>query len=161
MRRSALSALVVCFFAALLLLANPKPPLSVVVSPASQTVKSGADVKLKVTVSNTSSHELVFFDRVRICDYPIKIRDADGNEPPETADKQQSRCDRKPGQLDEARNILIRLNPGDSVDDEITVSFYYDVRRTGTYTVQVSRHLPAEISKEDIPSNSVTFVVTE
>ena len=32
MRRSALSALVVCFFAALLLLANPKPPLSVGVS---------------------------------------------------------------------------------------------------------------------------------
>ena len=160
MRRSALSALVVCFFAALLLLANPKPPLSVVVSPASQTVKSGADVKLKVTVSNTSSHELVFFDRIQICDYPIKICDADGNQPPETAAKQQSPCDRKP-ELDEARNILIRLNPGDSVDEEITVSFYYDVRRTGTYTVQVARHLPAEISKEDIPSNSVTFVVTE
>ena len=161
MRRSTLSALVVSFFfAALLLLANPKPPLSVVVSPASQTVKSGADVTLKVTVRNTASHELVFFDRIRICGYPIKIRDADGNQPPETAAKQQSHCDRKP-ELDEARNILIRLNPGDSVDEEITVSFYYDVRRTGTYTVQVSRHLPAEISKEDIPSNSVTFVVTE
>ena len=81
-------------------------------------------------------------------------------QPPETAAKRQSHCDREP-ELDEARNILIRLNPGDSVDEEITVSFYYDVRRTGTYTVQVSRHLPAEISKEDIPSNSVTFVVTE
>jgi hypothetical protein len=160
MRRSGLSALVVCFLAALLLLAGPRPPLSVVVSPASQTVKSGADVRLKATITNTSSYELIFFDRNPICDYPIKIHDANGNQPPETAAKQQSHCDSKPW-LDEARNILIRLKPGDSVDEEITVSFYYEVRRTGTYTVQVSRHLPAEISKEDISSNSVTFVVTE
>lgn len=160
MRRTALRAPVFCFLAALVLLANPKPPLSVVVSPASQTVKSGTDVKLKTAIRNTSSHELIFFDRNPICDYPIKISDGDGNQPPESEVKQQSRCDRKP-QLDGARNILIRLKPGDSRDEEISVSYYYDVRRTGTYTVQVFRHLPAEISTEDIPSNSVTFVVTE
>ena len=160
MRRSGLNAFVGCFFAALLVLANPKPPLSVVVSPAYQTVKSGVDVRLKATITNTSSQELAFSDRNPICDYPIKIRDADGNQPPETAAKQQSHCDRKP-QLDEARNILRRLKPGESVDEEITVSLYYDVRRTGTYTVQVFRHLPAEISKEDISSNGVTFTVIE
>lgn len=160
MRRTALRAPVFCFLAALVLLANPKPPLSVVVSPASQTVKSGTDVKLKTAIRNTSSHELIFFDRNPICDYPIKISDGDGNQPPESEVKQQSRCDRKT-QLDGARNILIRLKPGDSRDEEISVSYYYDVRRTGTYTVQVFRHLPAEISTEDIPSNSVTFVVTE
>jgi hypothetical protein len=160
MRRSVLSAFVVCFLAALLLLADPKPPLSVVVSPGFQTVKSGADVRLKATITNTSSRELIFFDRNPICDYPIKIRDADGNQPPETVATQQSHCDRKPP-LGDARNILIRLKPGDSFDDEITVSFYDDVRRVGTYTVQVSRHLPAEISNEDISSKRVTFVVTE
>ena len=157
MRRSALKAFVVCLLVVRLLSANPKPPLSIVVSPASQTVKGGTHVRLKVTITNTSSHELIFFDRNPICDYPINVRDADGNQPPETAAKQQSHCDRKP-QLDDARNILIRLKPGDSVDEEITVSVYYDVRRTGTYTVQV-RRLPAEISKEDISSNSVTFMV--
>jgi hypothetical protein len=160
MRRSALNAVAACFLAVLWLLADRKPPLSVLVSPASQTVKSGAVVKLNATITNTSSQALVFFDRISICDYPIKIRDADGNQPPETAAKQQSHCDRGPW-LGDARNILIALKPGDSVNEEITVSFYYDVRQTGTYTVQVSRHLPAEISKEDISSNSVTFVVTE
>lgn len=160
MRRSALIAFVACFLAALLLLADPKPPLSVVVSPGFQTVKTGADVRVKATITNTSSGELIFFDRNPICDYPIKIRDADGNQPPKTAATQQSHCDRKPW-LEDARNILRRLKPGDSVDEEITVSFYYDVRGVGTYTVQVSRHLPAEISKEDISSNSVTFAVTE
>jgi hypothetical protein len=160
MRRSVISAFVLCFLVALLLLANPKPPLTVAVSPTSQTVKSGADVRLKATITNTSSHALIFFDRNRVCDYPIKIRDVDGNQPPETVAKQQSHCDGKPW-LDGGRRVLVRLNPGDSVDEEITVSFYYDVRRTGTYKVQVSRHLPDEITKEDASSNSATFVVTE
>lgn len=160
MRRSALSAFVVYFLVALLLLADPKPPLSVLVSPGFQTVISGTDVRLKATITNNSSRELIFFDRNPICDYPIKIRDAEGNQPPETVAAQESHCNEKPP-LDEARNILIRLKPGDSVDEEITISFYYDVRPVGTYTVQIFRHLPAEISKEDISSKSVTFVVTK
>lgn len=130
MRRSALIAFVACFLVALLLLADPKPPLSVVVSPGFQTVKTGADVRVKARITNTSSRELIFFDRNPICDYPIKIRDADGNQPPKTVATQQSHCDRKPW-LEDARNILRRLQPGDSVDEEITVSFYYDVRGVG------------------------------
>jgi hypothetical protein len=160
MRCSAISTFVACLLVALFLRANPKPPLTVAVSPTSQTVKSGADVRLKATITNTSSHELIFFDRNPICDYPIKIHDANRNQPAETVAKQQSHCDSKPW-LDGGRRILVRLNPRESVDEEIKVSFYYDVRRTGTYTAQVSRHLPDEIIKEDISSNRVTFVVSK
>lgn len=160
MRRSQVAGLLVSVFAATLLSANPKPPLSVVISPLSQTVKSGADVRLNVTLTNTSEHELNFSDRNPVCDYPIKIRDPGGSQPQETAAKQQSRCDGTV-QLILGRNILIILKPGESFSEEITVSFLYDLRRTGTYTVQVYRHLPAEISKQDIPSNSATFVVAE
>lgn len=147
-------------FAATLLSADLKPALSVVISPLSQTVKSGADVRLNVTLTNTSGHELSFFDRNPACDYPIKIRDSSGNQPPEAAAQHQSHCDAK-FLLTPGRNILITLKPGESSSEEITVSSYYDLRRADTYTVQVHRHLPAEISKQDIPSNSATFVVTE
>lgn len=160
MRRSRVTGLLVSAFVATLLSADPKPPLSVVVSPLSQTVKRGAEVRLNVTLTNTSGHELSFFDRNPICDYPIKTRDSGGNQPPETAAKQQSHCDGTV-QLILGRNMLIVLKPGESFSEEIAVSFLYDLRRTGTYTVQVYRHLPTEISKQDIPSNSATFVVTE
>lgn len=160
MRCSQVAGLLVSFLAATLVSADPKPPLSVVTSPLSQTVKRGADVRLNVTLTNTSEHELSFSDRNPFCDYPIKIRDSGGSQAPETAAKQQSRCDGKL-QLILGRNILIILKPGESFSEEITVSFFYDLRRTGAYTVQVYRHLPAEISKQGIPSNSATVVVTE
>ena len=158
MRRSSVTGLLGCVIAATMLPANAKPPLSVVVSPSSQTVKSGAEVRLKVTLINTSSHQLSFFDRNPICDYPIKIQDSDGNQPPETAAKKQSHCEGA-FRLTAGRNILITLKPGESFGDKITVSFYYSLQRPGTYTVQVCRHLPGEISKEDICSNTTTFTV--
>jgi hypothetical protein len=111
-----------------------------------------------VTLTNTSSHELTFFDRNPICDYPIKIQDSDGKQPPETTAKKQAHCEGE-FRLTAGRNILITLKPGDSFEDEITVSFYYRLQRPGTYTVQVCRHLPGEISKEDISSNTATFTV--
>ena len=160
MRHLAMIGSIFCVFAATFLCAEPGPPLFVAISPVFRTVKKGYGVRLNVTLTNISKRELTFFERNPICDYPMKVRDADGNLPPETSTIQESHCDDKL-QLTQARNILVMLKPGESYATEMNVSFYYDLRRTGTYTVQVFRHLPSEIGKDDIPSNTATFVVTD
>jgi hypothetical protein len=155
-----MTGFIVCVFATTFLSADPRPSLFVAISPVSRTVKKGYDVRLNVTLTNISKRELSFLERNPICDYPIKVRDSNGNQPPETVVTQKSHCDGT-FQLSQARNILVTLKPGASYANEMYVSFYYDLRRPGTYTVQVFRHLPSEISKDDIPSNTATLVVTE
>jgi hypothetical protein len=159
MRYSGMAFVAASLFGVALLSAKPKPPMSAVVSPSSQTVKSGTSVLLKVTLTNTSEHNLVFSDGNPICDYPMTVRDSDGNEPPESASKQKSDCDEK--YLIIARNIRIELKPRETRSGQINTSDYYDLRRTGTYTIQLFRHLPAKISEQDIPANSATVIVTE
>lgn len=160
MRLLAMIGCIFCLFAATFLSAETGPPLLVAISPVFRTVKKGYDVRLNVTLTNLSKRKLTFFERNPICDYPMKVRDSDGNQPPETSAIQESRCDDKL-QLTQGRNILVTLKPGESYASEMNVSFCYDLRRTGTYTVQVFRQLPSEISKDDIPSNTATFVVTD
>jgi len=159
MRHSRLTGIAVSLLAPILLCAQPNPPLSVVVSPPSQTVKKGASVLLQLTLRNQSKGTLTFYDRDSACDYPMKIRDADGNEPAETAIKRGSHCGNTPELV--SRNILIVLEPGQSFSDQVNVNDYYDLRHTGTYTIQLLRHLPTKISEQDIPANSATIVVTE
>lgn len=142
-----------------LLAARYRAPMSVVVSPSSQTVKKRESVLLKVNLTNRSKHNLVFNDGNLFCDYPMEIRDSDGNEPPQTAYKRESRCDLAPAVI--SRNILIVLKPGETRSEPLNTADYYDLRRVGTYTIRLFRHLPTEISEQDIPANSVTARVTE
>jgi len=159
-RRFSVTCFIVCVFAATFLSADPGPPLFVAISPMSQTVKKGYDVRLNLTLTNISKRALSFVERNPVCDYPIRIQDSNGNQPPQTVVTQESHCEGMV-QMTQARRFLVNLKPGESYADEMYVSFYYDLRRTGTYTVQVFRHLPSEICKDDIPSNTATFVVTE
>ena len=163
MRHSRVACLVVSLIGAVLLSAKAKPPISVVVSPSSQTVKTGASVLLKVTLTNTSKQDLAFYDGNPFCDYPITIRDSDGNEPPETAYNRESKCNKRPDgeYVVVSRNIFRVLKRGESQSGEINTANYYDLRRTGRYTIQLFRHLPATIAEQDIAANSVTATVTE
>ena len=159
MRHSGLAILAASVLGVALLSAKPKLPMSAVVSPSSQIVKSGTSVLLKVTLTNTSEHNLVFSDGNPMCDYPMTVRDSDGNEPPQAASKRKSDCNKT--SLMFSRNIRIELKPGETRSEQINTSDYYDLRRAGKYTIQLFRHLPAKTSEQDIPANTATVVVTE
>jgi hypothetical protein len=159
MRRLRAAGLAVLVLGPILLCAQPNPPLSVVVSPPYQIVKKGQSVLLQLTLKNQSNGTVAFSDSNPACDYPMKIRDADGNEPPETAIKRRSHCGGTPDVA--ARNIKIVLEAGQSFSDQVNVSDYYDLQRTGTYTVQIFRHLPANMNGQDVPANSAKVFVTE
>ena len=153
--------LVLCY---LVMMTSAKPDgllMSLSISPLKQTVKAGSEVTMDAKLTNISDHSLTFFDTIPICDYPIEVRDSDGNSAPETAYKQHETCSQSGMLRERGRNILVTLTPHESRTEEILVTRAYDLRRSGTYTIRVFRVLPKDLSREPIPSNEVTVTVTE
>jgi hypothetical protein len=57
------------------------------------------------------------------------------------------------------RNIMGSLKPHDTAQDTIEVSDFYDLSRTGEYSVQVQREFP-EVGKEPVKSNRLELAIT-
>ena len=89
-------------------------PMSLSISPVKQTVKAGSEVTLDAKLTNISDHSLSFFDAISICDYPIEVRDSEGNSAPETAYKQQVKCSQVGMLREGGRNIVVTLTPHES-----------------------------------------------
>jgi hypothetical protein len=133
------------------------PELSLLSISVEQTeVEMSSEVKVKTKLTNNSSRELRFFDTNRDCDYEVDVRDKMGSLLPETAYKRNLKCKNK---LTDARNILVRLKPKESTEDEIIVTRLFSFHRPGTYFIQVHRKLPEEVYRGTVKSNVVSVSV--
>ena len=124
--------------------------LSIRIVPSSPTVLSGTAIMLQVTITNNSQDVAAYHDYNRDCDYTIRVTVNGGSPATESAYKRELPCDKG------LRNVTIRLKPGESKEDRITISRLYDMSSPGEYSVQISRAFPGI---GEVKSNVVTVTI--
>jgi hypothetical protein len=144
---------------------DTNPLFSVTLHPPTAPIKSGADVRLRVTVTNISDHSVRFGRTPGITpeeelSYHIEIRDAPGKVPPLTPFFHRLRED--PGSS-WGSYTTYSLEPGKSFDDELVITKLYVLTQPGRYTIWVARGQdPLEKSgKGVVKSNAITLTVTK
>jgi hypothetical protein len=146
MKRTALRivcALAIVFPASISTTANA-PLFSVTLDAPKAPLKSGAKLILRVTVTNTSDHNIPFKrtnnpvsnEEFR---YQIEVRDADGR-PAQPSAKVRALEGQVTG-IEDWDNHAHWLKPGESYSDDLEITKLYDFSRPGKYTVSVSKDL--------------------
>jgi hypothetical protein len=124
----------------------------------SRTAQIGSPVDIKLKLTNVTDHAVTFFDKNVDCDYSAEIHDDRGASVRETEYKRQLKCDAGDAN---ARNILVRLQPQESRDEQITLTRFYELSRSGRYTVQAIRKVPKELGGGTVKSNAITLTINE
>jgi hypothetical protein len=125
--------------------------------------KAGTDLRLLVTVTNTSNREITFITSPGPLpeddsQYELTVRDEHGQPaPPSTY--MRTRDKRLP--IDYGSRVGKTLKPGESFVDTVTITRFFDLSRPGKYTIAVLRQNPPRQNLGDgkVKSNSVTVAV--
>jgi hypothetical protein len=142
------------------------PLFSVTLGAPKDPLKSGAKLILRVTVTNTSDHNIAFKrtnnpvsnEEFR---YQIEVRDADGR--PAQPSAQVRALEGQVTEIEDLDNHAYWLKPGESYSDDLEITKLYDLSRPGKYTVSVSKDLltrqypvpPEYVAKSDLVTITV------
>ena len=141
-------------------IAQQEFPVSVTIATSTPIAKSGADIRVDVTVVNTSDHSL------RILRSPdghaeaisqIEVRDADGNIPSFLSTGWQKGMAIK----------KVSVEPGESNQAFLILTKLYDLAKPGNYTVRLRHEYyesdpsSSNLKRILVPSNTITINVTE
>ena len=145
-----------------------EPELSVTISAAHDSFRTGAEVKLEILLANLTDHQIEIgrFNHPDGPDieYSFDVRDRQGRKVPLT--RYRRSLHGTPGKRDDRHDCGDcsgsgqDLDPHEKTSDEIVISKIYDLRQPGTYTVQVSRPQGDE-SHMIVKSNLITLTITE
>lgn len=134
-------------------------PLSIAISAPQSSLKVGSDVRLEVTLTNTSNRRMLIKERNPATDYEIDIRDERGTAVPGS---DFGRKLKEPPVIPmNSRNLGIYLRPNESTKESITLSELYDLSRPGKYLIQVERGVSDNPKDGVVKSNKITVTVTE
>ncbi|SRR6266446_8706131 len=129
------------------------PPFKIAITAESPTVVAGTDVSIKVSLTNTSDHDVregVMYGRGNIASiYRFEVRDEHGKLVPKRTYPHPELG--FPGSV-----RFSPISPKQTITEDQEVSALYDMRKPGKYTIQVWKRDP----KDDIKSNIVTVTVT-
>jgi hypothetical protein len=130
---------------------HPTLPFSIILTSVSSQVKAGAEVYVKVRVTNTSQRDIMggggFIANGLDTGFHYECRDATG------------RSVEKEIMLVGSVGDPPILRPGESRDEEPPISRACDLRRPGVYEIQVSRIVPFD-AKRMVRSNTIRLTVT-
>jgi hypothetical protein len=156
-------ALALILFATLSASAN-KQLFSLSIAAPSEPLKAGADLRLRVTITNTSDREIGFIrspgqipeEGFR---YEVEVHDAQGQSAPPSAYVQDLK--KSPTITEEVSRYAAWLKPGESFVDDLEITKFYDLHRPGKYTISVSREIPPRqnLGEGKVRSNSITVTV--
>jgi hypothetical protein len=145
----------------LLQASSSAPSFSVTLQAPTAAVKAGSEVRIRVTTTNNSDHEIRFakgFGEEEF-DFEIEVRDEKGQTPPlteaysELKEHPTSRC---------GSYSTYVLEPGKSFDTDLVVTKLYKITQPGKYTISVTRGqrpMWQTLGKGGVRSNSVTVSV--
>ena len=124
-------------------------------------VKSGSEVHVKATITNTSGREIRFavgFGNNEF-DYDVEVADAHGHVPPSTPEFRDLWQNKSPRWGSYATRVL---KPGEFFDEDLVVTHLYTLG-PGEYTVRVTRGIRAHdgSSPESVKSNFIHSTVTK
>jgi hypothetical protein len=132
------------------------PPFALTLEAEENPVKSGSEVKVDITLSNSSNRAMHMSYGLSELDYAFEVRDSH-RIPPETEFARESK-----GRAYFANDHLFYLQPGENLPKALlVVSKFYDVSRPEKYNIQVSRAVPMDLGAGTIKSNVVTITITE
>jgi len=101
-----------------------------------------SNVALEVTMTNRTSLPMTLFKTNPGCDFTAEVKDTDGRTVPlSQTGAELSRCQQR---LIVGRRILVTLKPGESTEESYPIDLYYSLPRAGTFTVQLTREVPAQ-----------------
>jgi hypothetical protein len=157
---------------------TPRPPFTLALSATQSTIRSGAEVRVQIALTNISDHDLVVVREPRNDDadahYLLDVHGEDGKPAPESAlglalrGKDRNDDELVPGKdglphgriyMRMSHNIQTTLKPGESLKEECVISRFYDLTLSGKYSVQLTRVVPDEPSGTVVKSNVVTLSV--
>ena len=139
--------------------AGPKP-FSLTISTPLPVVKSGAEVNVKIVITNSSSQPITIFKNNPACNYGLDVRDSKGNPMPMTkAGREADDCLKGLGVRITGRNIMATLKPNESTDEELNITALREMRRPGRYLVKVTRDIPKELGTGTVVSNAIAVTV--
>jgi hypothetical protein len=112
-------------------------------------VKAGLPICVLVYLENRSGKTVTSESNDYFKHYVIEIRDNEGLPAPEKKIHREAF----------STGLLLPKKPGDSWQEMLHVSRYYEMSRPGTYTIQVERKLPDELGVGTVKSNIVSITV--
>lgn len=146
-------------------------PLAITISLYDGSVeKTGSPVAISITLINHSDKTLSASLWDFADDYTVDVRDAQGNPAPESEEVRREQAAmgacRNSGKSHCGKKILLhgvisQFKPGESWQEKLLVTHYFDMNRPGRYTIQLERKLPVELGKGTVKSNPITVTVTE
>jgi hypothetical protein len=142
---------------------SPKQLFSLTIAEPKEPLKSGTELRLLVTVTNTSNRTISFITSPGPIPedgllYEIKVRDEQGHSAPPSA-YLRTRDTHIP--MDYGSRLARALSPGESFVDQITVTRFYDLSQPGKYTIAVALAIPPRqnLGKGVIKSNSISITI--
>ena len=149
------SALVLCAALVGTTSQSAHTPFTLTINALHTSVKSGSEVKVKITLTNISSQQITLTDASEICDYDVDVHKSDGSPAQDTERKRRLSCGEISG-----KNEIVTLKPDQSKQYEIAVSELSVMTEPGDYSVQVMRKTPKELGGTVVKSNVITVTVT-
>lgn len=122
--------------------------------------KVDAPAFVLVTMINNTNRTVHYSLRNPAFDYEMDVRDASGTPVPETEWFHKLKQGTESGQirLIEGRNILVTLKPGETGQDTVELSSYYDLGKTGEYSLVIKRKFP-DVDTNVIESNRLDLSI--
>jgi predicted DNA-binding transcriptional regulator AlpA len=165
MKRMAISlifALTLVWFASFRVSAE-KQLFSLTVEAPSEPLKVGGELRLRVTVTNTSDRSITFIRSPGIIPheairYNIEVRDSRGESaPPSEYVRKLKTSETRWFESSHAYTI----KPGESFVDDVEVTRFYDLSQPGKYTISVAREFPPrqKLGEGAVKSNSIDVTV--
>lgn len=138
---------------------NAGPLFAISIRPSKEEFKVGQHIIIVATLTNNSDREVVLGDSGVDLDYPLDVRDADGNPVAETERLQKLKHPSATDIMTLAAHPK-HIKPHESKEKSIMVDSDYNLSRPGKYTIQVQREYPLELGPGIAKSNTITVTVT-
>jgi len=162
----------VLFVMADLLLASGMPtapkqqaPFSIAISSPQQSIGTGAEVRLEITLKNTSNREIYISKSngrsQAEFSFVVDAHDDTGKPAPDTEyGRRVMRRETKKRTVLFWSEIFLTLKPGEILQDEAIVSKLYDLSRPGKYLIRVSRRVSGNPKDGVVKSNEIAVTVS-
>ncbi|HEV2195701.1 MAG TPA: hypothetical protein VGR55_08965 [Candidatus Acidoferrum sp.] len=138
-------------------------PFSLTIATPKEPLKAGAELRLLVTITNTSNRKISFVTSPGPIPedwilYEIDVRDEQGRSVALSSDL-RGMDPRVP--INYGSRTARSLAPGESFVDQVTVTRFYDLTPPGQYTISVARSMPPRqnLGNGTIKSNAMTITV--
>jgi hypothetical protein len=131
------------------------PPFTLTLEADENPVKPGSEVKIEITLRNSSNRAIPMSYGLSELDYTFEVRDSQNRIPLETEFARKSK-----GRPHVSSDQTFYLQPGEGLPKApLVVSKFYELSRPGNYTIQVTRAVPKELGGGVIKSNLITITI--